>query len=331
MPKHIVRLLALLAFAGAGVLAAKAYFTKDSFYRFGHYRADSVVQIASQEPVHQTPAYCGPCHDERVALWSANSHKTVSCEICHGPAKDHPASRRLSIPSDVARVCTLCHEAMAGRPRTQPQIDVAMHSHGTQCNHCHNPHAPKIAREQERIAGDAAAGQRRAAACASCHGSEGVSGNDSWPTLAGQHPAYLARILGAFRSGDQKDAIMTPIAQSLAGTDVQDLAVYFGALGCRPAHMDTRVGDAAAGKALAQNCAACHGETGLSDNPAWPRLAGQKPVYLVNVLKAFRAGLRKDPMMAGVARGLSDTDIGNLAAYFSSQSCQPMTQARRAP
>ncbi|MGZ5617205.1 MAG: c-type cytochrome, partial [Usitatibacter sp.] len=64
---------------------------------------------------------------------------------------------------------------------------------------------------------------------------------------------------------------------------------------------------------------------------AWPKLAAQKAGYLVNALKAFRAGLRKDPMMAGVARGLSDTDIANLAAYFSTQSCAPTTQARRAP
>jgi cytochrome c553 len=42
----------------------------------------------------------------------------------------------------------------------------------------------------------------------------------------------------------------------------------------------------------------------------------------VNALKAFRTGLRKDPIMAGVARGLADTDIANLAAYFSSQSCR---------
>ena len=78
----------------------------------------------------------------------------------------------------------------------------------------------------------------------------------------------------------------------------------------------------AAGKELAKNCAACHGETGISANAAWPNFAGQKTGYLVNVLKAFRGGLRKDPMMAGVVRGLSDTDINNLAAYYATQRCQ---------
>jgi cytochrome c553 len=82
---------------------------------------------------------------------------------------------------------------------------------------------------------------------------------------------------------------------------------------------------------VAKNCAACHGETGIAANPAWPSLAGQKAGYLVNVLKAFRAGLRKDPMMAGVTRGLSDADIANLAAYYAGQSCQPITEGKRKP
>ena len=76
---------------------------------------------------------------------------------------------------------------------------------------------------------------------------------------------------------------------------------------------------------------ACHGETGIASNPAWPSLAGQKPGYLVNALKAFRAGLRKDPMMAGVTRGLSDADIANLAAYYAGQSCRPATQGGKTP
>ena len=93
-------------------------------------------------------------------------------------------------------------------------------------------------------------------------------------------------------------------------------------MGCKPEPGGAAAGDVAAGKALAKNCSACHGETGIGSNPAWPKLAAQKPGYLVNVLKAFKAGLRKDPMMAGAAKSLSDTDIANLAAYYAAQSCQ---------
>ncbi len=77
-------------------------------------------------------------------------------------------------------------------------------------------------------------------------------------------------------------------------------------------------GDAAAGKAKAMMCAGCHGPAGISNNDMWPNLAGQKQGYLASSLKAYRSGERKNAMMAGMARGLSDTDIANLAAYYSS-------------
>ncbi len=76
-------------------------------------------------------------------------------------------------------------------------------------------------------------------------------------------------------------------------------------------------GDAAAGKAKAATCAGCHGANGVSANPLWPNLAGQKEAYLAKQMKDFRDGARNDPMMAGMAKPLSDADIDNLAAYYS--------------
>jgi cytochrome c553 len=78
-------------------------------------------------------------------------------------------------------------------------------------------------------------------------------------------------------------------------------------------------GDAAAGQARSGTCAACHGPTGTSPNDLWPNLAGQKPGYMVKQMKAFRDGTRADPMMSPMAKPLSDADIDNLAAFFSSQ------------
>lgn len=76
-------------------------------------------------------------------------------------------------------------------------------------------------------------------------------------------------------------------------------------------------GDAAAGKAKSAACAGCHGATGISVNPLWPNLAGQHDAYMTKQLKAFRDGTRSDPVMAGIAKPLSDADIENLSAYFS--------------
>ena len=77
-------------------------------------------------------------------------------------------------------------------------------------------------------------------------------------------------------------------------------------------------GDAAAGKAKSASCAGCHGAAGMSSNPMWPNLAGQKDAYLVKQMKAFRDGQRNDPMMSPMAKPLSDADIDNLAAFYSS-------------
>ena len=77
-------------------------------------------------------------------------------------------------------------------------------------------------------------------------------------------------------------------------------------------------GDVAAGKAKAGMCGSCHGVNGISMNPMWPNLAGQKEQYLAKQIKAFRDGVRKDPMMSPMSSMLSDSDIANLAAYYAS-------------
>ena len=77
-------------------------------------------------------------------------------------------------------------------------------------------------------------------------------------------------------------------------------------------------GDVAAGQTKAMLCAACHGASGISTGEMWPNLAGQKAGYLTKQLKAFRDGTRTDPTMSAMAKPLSDADIDNLAAYFSS-------------
>jgi len=76
--------------------------------------------------------------------------------------------------------------------------------------------------------------------------------------------------------------------------------------------------DIAAGKAKATICGACHGPDGISLNDLWPNLRGQKEAYLKKQIKAFREGTRVDPTMAPMVKPLTDDDVDNLAAYFSS-------------
>lgn len=70
---------------------------------------------------------------------------------------------------------------------------------------------------------------------------------------------------------------------------------------------------------IATVCAACHGPNGVSNNPLWPNLAGQKKDYLLKALKDFRDGRRQDPLMTPVSKTLMDSDLEVLAQYFSTQ------------
>lgn len=76
-------------------------------------------------------------------------------------------------------------------------------------------------------------------------------------------------------------------------------------------------GDARAGRAKALMCQACHGTDGLSKVPDAPNIAGQLESYLVLQLQAFKSGARKSEAMNVVTATLSDSDVENLAAYFS--------------
>ncbi|UJS26598.1 cytochrome c4 [Thiothrix winogradskyi] len=78
-------------------------------------------------------------------------------------------------------------------------------------------------------------------------------------------------------------------------------------------------GNAEAGKTKSATCAACHGADGNSVNPEWPKLAGQHPSYLLKQLMNFKNDERVNPSMSPMAKPLSDQDMADLAAYYSSQ------------
>ncbi len=78
-------------------------------------------------------------------------------------------------------------------------------------------------------------------------------------------------------------------------------------------------GDPAAGQEKSATCAACHGADGNSPLPENPKIAGQYADYLEIALREYRSGVRQNPIMAGMAAALTDEDIADLAAWYSSQ------------
>ena len=177
-----------------------------------------------------------------------------------------------------------------------------------------------------QAAGDAAAGKTKSATCLACHGPDGNSPNPIWPKLAGQHPIYIKKQLMAFKAGERKNDLMSPMAMPLSEQDMDDLAAYFssqtqsaGTAAADKAELGGQVYRAGNAKTGVAACMACHGPAGLG-NPAanFPRISGQHAAYIDKALKDFRSGTRNNDvnkMMQGVAAKMTDAEIAAVAEY----------------
>ena len=83
-------------------------------------------------------------------------------------------------------------------------------------------------------------------------------------------------------------------------------------------------GDAAAGQAKSALCGSCHGVDGNSLMAMNPKLAGQSARYMVKQLQEFKSGARESAIMSSMVLSLSDQDMEDIAAWYSSQ--QPTIQ-----
>lgn len=88
------------------------------------------------------------------------------------------------------------------------------------------------------------------------------------------------------------------------------------ALQADPAKMHAAV---EAGRSLATFCANCHGESGVSKNQDVPNLGAQNPAYLLEQIRKFGSGERKDQFMQGLIKAMKEEERVQVAAYFSSQ------------
>ncbi len=82
-------------------------------------------------------------------------------------------------------------------------------------------------------AGDAAAGQAKAATCAACHGANGIAAVPAYPSLAGQNEAYLVSSMQAYKDNQRTGgmaAVMTGQAKNLSEQDIADLAAFYAAM-----------------------------------------------------------------------------------------------------
>ena len=96
-------------------------------------------------------------------------------------------------------------------------------------------------------------------------------------------------------------------------------ALLAAAMSTLPAFVSAAIAaDAAAGREKAAACRTCHGIDGVAKIPIAPHIFGENQIYLETQLKAFRSGKREHEIMSVIAKDLTDEDISNLAAWYSS-------------
>ena len=176
--------------------------------------------------------------------------------------------------------------------------------------------------------GSVDAGRTKSATCAACHGADGNSVTPDWPSLAGQHPAYIVKQLLAFKNGERVNVTMKPFADLLSDQDMLDLAAYFATQTPTPKGADPAL--VSLGQQIYRGgvpergiaaCIACHGPAG-DGNPlaAYPRISGQHASYVTAALRAYAAGERTtdaslNQMMRNEAALLREDEIRALASY----------------
>jgi cytochrome c553 len=166
--------------------------------------------------------------------------------------------------------------------------------------------------------------------CSTCHGPRGISTSPEFPILAAQRPGYLVNQINNFRAQTraEKDAhdFMWGIAGNLDESIIGGIAAYYAAQSPAPG----RAGDPALiaqGKELFDKglpdrgipaCAACHGANaeGMAD---FPRLAGQHAKYVVKQINYIQSLVRTAPVMHGIVKDLTPSEIQAVAAYVQSR------------
>ncbi len=144
IPQQLVVLSVIGVVVLSGFFGMRALFVPESFGKYGHYRADAVDSVRKLPINYAGAKACADCHDDVDKTKSLGFHRTVSCEVCHGPAAAHiedPGTIKPSAPRQRG-LCPLCHNYSPSRPTGFPQILTAQHNPGKPCMSCHKPHDP---------------------------------------------------------------------------------------------------------------------------------------------------------------------------------------------
>jgi len=144
--EHLVRLAGAFALVLVVFLLVRAHFVPKSFGQYGHYRGDSLNELASKPISFAGHQVCEECHSDVLEVKKTGKHAGVNCEACHGPLAKHAEDPGSVVPQlpDTAVLCARCHEENIAKPKAFPQVVSAEHSGGVVCKTCHQPHSPLL-------------------------------------------------------------------------------------------------------------------------------------------------------------------------------------------
>lgn len=143
--EHLLRVAGVFLAGVVLFLCLRAWFIPKSFGQYGHYRADSITEIAALPIRHAGHEVCESCHADVLEVKHTGKHANVNCEACHGPLAKHAEDPSIKpVLPDTAVLCARCHEANTAKPKWFPQVVTAEHAQGLPCNTCHQPHKPGL-------------------------------------------------------------------------------------------------------------------------------------------------------------------------------------------
>lgn len=175
----------------------------------------------------------------------------------------------------------------------------------------------------------------RTAACASCHGEDGLGRDGTAPRIAGQSRQYLETALADYAAGNRESGVMQPIAMQLSAGTIRDLAAFYAELPrttAEPASYPT-VEATSRGEHIALHgiperdvaaCGSCHAQRGDSTLQRFPILDGEDLHELELQLSMFRSGVRAHTanarLMQSVSSRMTDEEARDVATYYAAKS-----------
>ena len=170
--------------------------------------------------------------------------------------------------------------------------------------------------------------------CAACHAADGNSGIAAYPKLAAQHTGYIYRQTLDIKEGKRTHGsatVMKPMVMNLSEQDILNVSAFYAKQQPKPGEANPKQNDPVLGGKIYRGglvdkkipaCMSCHGPSGAgipgggTEIVAYPRLGGQHMAYVVDQMKAYKTGQRKNAIMEDIAKRMTEEELNSVANFI---------------